>query len=39
MQSIEKVSRDILNILWWYKKVDCVFLKITILDLFGLNRS
>ena len=39
MQSIEKVSRDILNILWWYKKVDCVFVKITILDLFGLNRS
>ena len=39
MQSIEKVSQDILNILWWYKKVDCVFLKITILDLFGLNRS
>jgi hypothetical protein len=21
MQSIEKVSRDILNILWWYKKL------------------
>ena len=39
MQSIEKVSRDILNILWWYKKVDCVFVKITIPDLFGLNRS
>ena len=39
MQSIEKVSQDILNILWWYKKVDCVFVKITILDLFGLNRS
>ena len=39
MQSIEKVSRDILNILWLYKKVDCVFVKITILDLFGLNRS
>ena len=39
MQSIEKVSQDILNILWWYKKVDCVFVKITIPDLFGLNRS
>ena len=39
MQSIEKVSRDILNILWWYKKVDCVFGKIKIPDLFGLNRS
>ena len=38
MQSIEKVSRDILNILWWYKKVDCIFVKITILDLFDLNR-
>ena len=39
MQSIEKVSRDILNILWWYKKVDCVFVKITIPDLFGSNKS
>ena len=39
MQSIEKVSRDILNILWLYKKVDCVFVKITIVDLFGLYRS
>ena len=37
MQSIEKVSRDIINILWWYKKVDCVFVKITITDLFGFK--
>ena len=39
MKSIEKVSQDILNILWWNKKVDCIFVKITISDLFGLNRS
>ena len=39
MQSIEKVSQDILNILWLYKKVDCDFGKITIPDLFGLNKS
>ena len=39
MQSIEKVSQDILNILLWYKKVDCVFVKITIPGLFGLNKS
>ena len=39
MQIIEKVSQDILKILWLFKNIDCIFVKIIIPDLFRLDRS
>ena len=38
-QSIEKVFQDIIKILWSFKNVDCILVKIIIPDLFELDRS